>query len=104
DVLRGAMQVERATVVPEPLPLANDVGRGCLREGRDRRPPLEPALPPRHDSVDLRLLRHDFAHENGVRVAGPPPREIAAVHAEPGQKTFLHTRKRIVRPCSTTSI
>ena len=44
DVLRRPVQVERAPVVAEPLPLADHVGRRGRRERLDRRPALEPAL------------------------------------------------------------
>ena len=45
DVLRRAVQAERAPVVAEPLPLADHVGGRRRRERLDSRPALEPPLP-----------------------------------------------------------
>ena len=42
DAPRGALEVERAAVVAEARPGAQDVGRGRGRERRGRRPALEP--------------------------------------------------------------
>ena len=50
DLLRGALEVECAPVVAEPLPLADDVRRLCRGERVDRRPPLEPGQPARDDA------------------------------------------------------
>ena len=93
DLLRGAVEVERAPVVAEPLPLADHVRRRSGGERVHRRPALEPALPARHDAVDLRLLRHHLGDEDRVRIAGPPPGQIAPVLAEPRQKQPLHPKQ-----------
>ena len=108
DLLRGAVQRERAPVVAEALPLADHVaGRGG-RERLDGRPALEPALPARHDALHLRLLRHDFRDQDRVRIPGLPPGQIAPVFPEPGQKQLLHAaeprgaanaRRREKGPC-----
>ena len=60
-------------VVAEPLPFTDHLACRGGGERVDRRPALEPALPARHDALHLRLLRHDLADEDRVRVAGPPP-------------------------------
>jgi len=83
DLLRGAVQVERAPVVAEPLPLADHVGGRGRSERVDGRPALEPGPPPRHDAVDLRLLCHDFRDQDRVRISRLPPREIARVFPVP---------------------
>ena len=90
NLLRGAVERERAPVVAEPLPLPDHVagrGRGERLHGR---PALEPAPPARHDALDLRLLRHDLADEDRVRIARLPPGQVAAVSAEPGQEKLVH--------------
>ena len=90
DRTRRAVEVERAPVVPEPLPLADHVGGGRRRERLDRGPALEPGAIARNDALDLRLLEHHLADEDRVRVARPPPRQVAAVLREPGEELLLH--------------
>ena len=90
DRSRRAVQVDRAPVVAEPLPLDDDVGRRRGGERVDRRPALEPARAARHDAVDLRLLQHHLADEDRVRVGGLPPRQIAPICPEPSEKQLLH--------------
>ena len=87
---RSAMEVQPTPVVAEPLPCADHLrGRGG-RERLRRRPALEPLQVPRYDPFDLRLLKHYLRDEDGVRIARPAPRQVAAVLAEPGQKLLLH--------------
>ena len=90
DDLRGAVQVHRAPVVAEPLPLADRVGRRRRGERSHRRPPLQPREVERDHAVDLRLLKHDLRDEDRVRVTRATPREIAAVHVEPREEERLH--------------
>ncbi len=40
----------------------------------------------RDHSGDLRLLEHELGNEDGVRVAGAAPGQIAAVAAKPAEK------------------
>ena len=90
DSASGAVQVERAAVVAEPLPLADRV---CGRRGGerlDRRPPLEPPEIPGNDARDLRLLEHDLRDEDRVRVAGLPPRQVSSKFVEPSEERLLH--------------
>ena len=90
DVPRGPMQVERAPVVAEPLPLPDHVGGRRGRERSRRRPPLEPGEVARHDALDLRLLEHHLGDEDRVRIARPPPRQVATGSAEPRQQQLVH--------------
>ena len=94
DVLRGAVQADRAPVVAEALPLDDHVRgrRGCER--LDGRPALEPGPPARDHAVDLRLLQHDLAHQDRVGIRRLAPREIAPVLAVPGQEQLPHARER----------
>src|SRR5262245_42802187 len=90
DLARSAVQVEGAAVVAEALPLADHVaGRGG-RERLDRGPALEESEVARDDARDLRLLGHDLGDEDRVRISGAPPRQVAAVLVEPGEKGRLH--------------
>src|SRR5919106_1136088 len=91
DPAGSAVQAQAAAVVPEPLPLADDVGWRRLREGLDRRPALEPGGVTRYDPRNLGLLEHDLADEDRVRVARPAPRKVAAEPLEPGAERVLHT-------------
>ena len=50
-------------------------------------PALEPREVAGHDSLDLRLLEHDLAHEDRVRVARAAPWQLPAVRREPLRAT-----------------
>src|SRR5207248_1773370 len=89
---------QRAPVVPQALPFADHIGRGCGRERLDRRPALQPVLPAGQDALQLRLLRHDFGDEDRVRVTRPPPRQVASVLGAPGEPQHLHVGIGRVRP------
>ena len=90
------MQVQPAAVVPEPLPLADDVrGRGG-GESVDVGPALQPGLVPRHDAADLRLLEHHLGDEDRVRVARPAPRQIGAVRGKPGEEPGVHAHESTI--------
>ena len=94
DQPRCAVERECAPVVAEALPGTNHlIGRGgCKVLGR--RPALEPGEIPGHDAVDLCLLQHHFAYEDGVRVRGVAPGQIPFVQAVPGQQQLLHESDR----------
>ena len=87
---RRAVERERPSVVPEALPLDDHLGGRRGRERLDRRPALEPAPVARNDPVDLRLLEHHLADEDGVRVPRVTPREVAAGAVVPRQEEGLH--------------
>src|SRR5918999_3499623 len=86
DLTRRPVEVQRAPVVAEALPLADDVCSGRVRKSLDRRPALEPGEVARHDARDLRLLEHDLADEDRVRVSRPAPWEVAAVLGIPAEE------------------
>ena len=90
DVPRGAVEVHRTPVVPEPLPLANDVAGRRGRERLDRRPALEPGEVARDDALDLRLLEHDLQTRIAYGSRVLPPGEVAAMRLEPGQEQVVH--------------
>lgn len=91
DALRCSMQVQRSPVVAEPLPLADHIrcrGRCQRIEGR---PAIEPGDVPRDDSPDRRLLKHDLADEDRVRISRAPPRKVATRCLEPGEEQRLYS-------------
>ena len=90
DRLGGAVEIDGAPVVSQPLPLSNHVGCRRCGERLGRRPALEPREVPGHDAVDLRLLEHDLGHEDRVRVARPSPGQVARVGREPLGQQSLH--------------
>src|SRR5207248_499866 len=64
DGSRSAVQVDGAPVVPEALPLADDVGRRGVGERSRGRPALEPAQVARDDALDLlRELGFEVVHD-----------------------------------------
>ncbi len=76
--LRTRMQVARARVIAEPGPRREHVVERRPRECADRRKLRHPALPVRDHGRDARLLQHDLADPDRVRIARSPPREIAS--------------------------
>ena len=83
DLLGRLLQVARPRVVAEAFPKFDHrvvVGSG---ERFDVRELLHPPLPIRDHRLDLRLLQHDLRHPDCVRIARPPPRQIAGVPGEP---------------------
>ena len=101
------MERERAIVVAEALPLEDHLGgrrrSGCL----DGRPPFEPARVARHDPLDLRLLQHDLADEDRVRVARASPGKLAGVLPVPRQQQGLHAPSLVVetaRPAASVIV
>ena len=78
--LRAGVEVPRARVVAEAGPRGEHVVERCGRERGDRREPRHPALPVRDHRRDPRLLQHDLADPDRVRVTRAPPRQIA-LHA-----------------------
>ncbi len=104
NLARGALQAQRAPVVPEPLPLAQDLGR-CRRGQRlRRRPPLQPREVPRDDPRGLRLLKHHLGNEDRVRVASPSPGKVASVLGEPREQRFLHRPSLATVPAVTREV
>ena len=98
DPRRGAVERDGATVVAETLPFDDHVGGARGREGGGRRPPGQPALVARHDALHLRLLEHHLGDEDRVRVARPPPREVAPDGAVPREQLLLHAPSVVRRP------
>ena len=83
DLLRGGVKISGARVVAETLPHPEHVGLGRGGERWEIGEAREPAFVKWEDGRDLRLLEHDFGNHDGVRIARPPPREIAPVLREP---------------------
>ena len=68
--------------------LEHRINRG-LRHRANRGKRIDHALPVHHASADLCLLEKDFTEENGPRVVGQPPRQLALVVIVPGQQGLL---------------
>ena len=77
DGLRTRVQIARSRVVSEPRPGGEDVVERRGGERRHRRKLRHPALPVRDHRRDARLLQHDLADPDRVRIARPPPRQVA---------------------------
>ena len=78
DRLRSGVQVARARVVAEAGPRGEHVVERRAGERPHRREPRHPPLPVRDHGRDAGLLQHDLADPDRVRIAGAPPRQIAA--------------------------
>ena len=93
DDPRRPPQGERAPVVAETLPLAQDIGGRGRRQRLDRREALDEALPMRCGAFGLGLLGHRLGDEDRVRVAGPAERERPAMPRVPAEDR--PTRRRL---------
>lgn len=91
DKFGGRMEISGARVVAEALPGVKHIIFGRASEGGKGREPAQPLFIIRDDGSDLRLLKHQFGHEDPVRVAGPSPGEIAPMLAIP-------TKQRVAKP------
>ena len=84
---RCGPQISRARIVAEPLPGVENVifrSRGkCCDVGK----PPQPFIIIRDHGGDLGLLEHDLGNEDGVRIVGVTPTQIAAVFAEPATES-----------------
>src|SRR5262249_25272133 len=90
DLTSRPVQVAGTAVVAQPFPEAKHFlfrGGGQRRHGRER---LQKTLEIRHDRRYLRLLEHDLADPDGIRVAALPPRQVALVASKPGQQLPAH--------------
>ena len=83
DLLRGVAEISRPRVVAEALPDAEHFGLGGGGERGEIGEAREPLFVKRDDGRHLRLLEHELRNHDGVRIVGPPPREIAPVLREP---------------------
>ncbi len=63
-------------------PTTSSLGR--RRQRLERRIAAQPLVILRQHAIDLRLLQHHLGHEDVVRVARLPPRQVAAVPPVPG--------------------
>ena len=86
DGARGAMQVLGPPVEAESTPGREDFVVVRRSEGGDRGEAGEETLVVALDRVDLRLLEHDFADPDRVRIARAPPGQTARRLGEPGQE------------------
>ena len=75
----AGVQVTGTRVVAEPGPRGEHVVEGRRGERPHRRKPRHPALPVRDHRLHARLLQHDLADPDRVRIARAPPGQVAAV-------------------------
>ena len=104
---RDRLQAVRPDVVAERPPGLRDVTLRGRRERVERRVLLEPRVILRQHAIDLRLLQHDFRHEDVVRVVRPAPRQVAPVPPVPGQQPIAEAaavgRRRQRGECTARS-
>ncbi len=94
DRARERVQPHGAAVVAEPAPRAHDVAGIRRRERLERRKPRDERVVERDHALDLRLLQHELAHDDAVRIARRAPRQVrAAVPRVPREQ-----RRRRKRP------
>ena len=81
-----AVEISRPGVIAETLPGAKHiVFRSACQSGEIGKP-QKPLVIIRDYRHDLGLLEHKLRDEDGVRITGPAPREIAAMATIPTQQ------------------
>ncbi len=79
DDLRRLSQVASTAVITESLPQSQHVvfiGGGKVAHGGEA---IQKPFVVRHDGHDRRLLEHDLADPDPIRIGRAPPRQIACV-------------------------
>ena len=86
DRSRRGVQPDGAAVVAETAPQPEQVAGGRRRALGRGREPLHHLEEAGDDPRHLRLLQHGLGHEDGPRVAGPTPRQVAPPGLAPLQQ------------------
>ena len=81
-----SVQVARAGVVAEALPLGEDLVDLRLGERLQGGEPRQPSLEARDHGLDPRLLQHDLRDPDAIGIVVPPPGQIAQSAVEPRQQ------------------
>ena len=82
------VEISRPGVISEALPGAKHiVFRSACQSGEIGKP-QQPFVMVRDHCHDLGLLEHKLGDEDGVRITGPAPREIAATATIPTQQVM----------------
>ena len=89
DDARRPLEVERAPVVAETAPGAEDIGRRSIGEALDCREGRHEDRPLFGDARDLGLLRHHLRHEDRVRIPLAAERERSPASVVPGKDRRL---------------
>jgi hypothetical protein len=80
---REAVKISRTRVIAESLPRLAHARRRRGRNRSQRRKCAEERRVLRDDARHLRLLEHQLRHENPIRIARAPPRQVARAPAVP---------------------
>ncbi len=90
---RGAVKVRGPAVVAEAVPCLAHRALRSARQLLDRRVARQKTRIEVQHAANLRLLQHDLGDQNRVRVARPPPRQVAPVPPVPGNQTAAKDRE-----------
>ena len=77
------MKISRSRIITEAFPGAQNLRFSRDGKRADGGKPAQRPIIVRDDGSSLGLLEHDFGNENGVRMAGLAPGEIAFAFVEP---------------------
>jgi len=77
------VKISCSRIITEAFPGVQNLRFSRRGKRADGGKPAQPSIIVRNDGSGLRLLEHDFGNENGVRIAGLAPGEIAFAFMEP---------------------
>lgn len=90
---RRPMQAHGTVIVPQSRPRPHDRSPPRAAQMQHCREPLQERSVLRQHAVNLRLLEHDFGHENFVRIARSSPGQITAVRSKPPPQRTLNLER-----------
>ena len=86
DGLCGRAEIASSRVIAKALPGVQNLVLRSGGQGREIGEPLHPPTVVRDDRSDLRLLEHELGHQDGVRIFGATPGEIAPLFSIPDKE------------------
>ncbi len=96
DRARRGVEVAGARVVPEALPLDEDLIDVRVRQVVESRESAEPAFEVRPGGLDPRLLEHDLGDPDAVRIGRLAPGQVSTVGVEEVEYADAHGRDDLV--------
>jgi len=77
------VKISRSRIITEAFPGVQNLRISRRSKRANGGKPAQPSIIVSNDSSGLGLLEHDFGNEDGVRIAGLAPGEIAFAFMEP---------------------
>jgi len=100
DLASQPVEVCRAAVVAEPIPVLAHGGGAGSRQRLQRGEALEKGVIVLLDPSHLGLLEHDLGDQDAIRIARPAPGEVASVPPKPSEQPPAKGNGVVGRPAA----